>query len=327
LKVRTAGLLDLARIEEMHRTAETRLTDAAPPAARLWSLLSSTLSAFVPLTQETLLYVAEEKGKVVGFIQASGQPLSLDLRRARILQVLNLQVADESDLEEVAAALVEHLCNQALERGALRLFVRVPDHDPVLSAFRLQGFRQYATEVVLYADKPVKRSDKPPEGVRSIKRGDDRRLYQLYRKVTPQGVSQLEAPTYREWRALHGGEWTGGLPGGGSDKQEHVVERIELVGWVKAVRSTGARPDWLQFMALAEQPLPGELADFGLMMLGNSEAPAWSSLRHYDSHMIDALRGRGFSVLLSQLLLVKELAVRVPAREKATEKGLVPSFG
>jgi hypothetical protein len=43
--------------------------------------------------------------------------------------------------------------------------------------------------------------------------------------------------------------------------------------------------------------------------------------------MIDALRGRGFSVLLSQLLLVKELAVRVPAREKATEKGLVPSFG
>jgi hypothetical protein len=105
------------------------------------------------------------------------------------------------------------------------------------------------------------------------------------------------------------------------------VERIELVGWVKAVRSTGARPDWLQFMALAEHPLPGELADFGLMMLGNSEAPAWSSLRHYDSHMIDALRGRGFSVLLSQLLLVKELAVRVPAREKATEKGLVPSFG
>ncbi|MEA2656450.1 MAG: hypothetical protein QOI23_1815, partial [Chloroflexota bacterium] len=35
------------------------------------------------------------------------------------------------------------------------------------------------------------------------------------------------------------------------------------------------------------------------------------------------LRGRGFSVLLTQLLLVKELAVRVPVHEK----GLVPSFG
>ncbi|HEV3405037.1 MAG TPA: hypothetical protein VG364_00440, partial [Candidatus Dormibacteraeota bacterium] len=60
-------------------------------------------------------------------------------------------------------------------------------------------------------------------------------------------------------------------------------------------------------------------------LLGESESPAWSSLRHYDSHMIDALRGRGFSVLLTQLLLVKELALRVP--KPVREKGLVPSFG
>ena len=159
--------------------------------------------------------------------------------------------------------------------------------------------------------------------MRPVKRGDNRMLYQLYRKVTPQGVSQIEAPTYRDWRALHGGEWTGRLAARGSDKHEFVVDRVEVVGWVKAERSSGARPDTLNFMVLPEGPLPGELADFGLSLLGDSEAPTWSSLRHYDSHMIDALRGRGFSVLLTQLLLVKELAVRVPVREK----GLVPSFG
>lgn len=323
MKVRAAGLLDLARIEEMHRSSDIRLSEAAPPAARLWSLLSSTLSALLPLSQETLMYVAEDNGKVVGFIQASGQPLGLDLRRARVLQVLNLQVADGSDSDEVAPVLVEHLCNQALERGALRLFVRLPERDSLLPAFRLQGFRQYATEVVVYADKPVMRSDQFPEGLRPVKRGDNRMLYQLYRKVTPQGVSQLEAPTYREWMAMHGGDWTGRLSARGSDKQELVVDRIEVVGWVKVERGSGTRPDTLEFLALPEQPLPGELADFGLSMLGDSEAPAWSSLRHYDSHMIDALRGRGFSVLLTQLLLVKELAVRVPVREK----GLVPSFG
>ncbi|HEY4888365.1 MAG TPA: hypothetical protein VIJ58_07270 [Candidatus Dormibacteraeota bacterium] len=323
MKLRSAGLLDLARIEEMHRSADIRLSEAEPPAARLWSLLSSTLSALLPLTQETLMYVAEENGKVVGFIQASGQPLGLDLRRATMLQVLNLQVADESDSDDVAPALVEHLSNQALERGAVRLFVRLPERDPLIPAFRLRGFRQYATEVVVYADKRVMRSEQFPDGVRPVKRGDNRMLYQLYRKVTPQGVSQLEAPTYREWRALHGGEWTGRLAARGSDKQEYVVDRVEVVGWVKAERSTGARPDTLNFMALPEGPLPGELADFGLSLLGDSEAPTWSSLRHYDSHMIDALRGRGFSVLLTQLLLVKELAVRVPVREK----GLVPSFG
>jgi hypothetical protein len=102
-----------------------------------------------------------------------------------------------------------------------------------------------------------------------------------------------------------------------------VVDRIELVGWVKVERSSGARPSTLSFMVMPERPLPDELADLGLSLLGESDAPAWSSLRHYDSHMIDALRGRGFSVLLTQLLLVKELAVRVPVREK----GLVPSFG
>ena len=323
MKVRAAGLLDLARIEEMHRSADIRLSEAAPPAARLWSLLSSTLSALLPLSQETLMYVAEDNGKVVGFIQASGQPLGLDLRRATVLQVLNLQVGEGSDADEVAPALVEHLSNQALERGALRLFVRLPERDPLLPAFRLRGFRQYATEVVVYADKPAMRSEEFPDGARPVKRGDNRMLYQLYRKVTPQGVSQIEAPTYREWRAMHGGEWTGRLAARGSDKQEYVVDRIEVVGWVKVERGSGARPDTLNFMALPEGPLPGELADFGLSLLGESEAPAWSSLRHYDSHMIDALRGRGFSVLLTQLLLVKELAVRVPVREK----GLVPSFG
>ena len=314
--------MDLGRIEEMHRSADIRLSEAAPPAARLWSLLSSTLSALLPLSQETLIYVAEDNSKIVGFIQASGQPLGLDLGRAKVLQVLNLQVAEGSESDEVAPALVEHLCDQAMERGAIRLFVRVPDRDPLLPAFRMRGFRQYATEVVVYADKPETRADRFPDGVRPVKRGDNRMLYQLYRKVTPQGVSQLEAPTYREWRALHGGEWTGRLVARG-DKQEHVVDRVEIVGWVKAERSSGARPDTLMFMALPEGPLPGELADFSLSLLGGSEAPAWSSLRHYDSHMIDALRGRGFSVLLTQLLLVKELAVRVPVREK----GLVPSFG
>jgi hypothetical protein len=161
-----------------------------------------------------------------------------------------------------------------------------------------------------------------PEGARPMRRGDHRLLYQLYRKVTPQGVSQLEAPTYREWRALHG-EWTGRLAARGSSTEEIVIDRIELTGWVKAERSTGAQPHTLSFLALPEPPLPDELADLALKLLGDSDTPVWSSLRHYDSHMIDALRGRGFSVLLTQLLLVKELAIQVPA----AEKGLVPSFG
>ena len=137
MKLRAAHLLDLSRIEEMHRSADKSLHEAEPPAARLWSLLSSTLSAFLPLSQETLIYVAEEGGKVVGYVQASGQQRGLEVTRPKVLQVLNLQVAEGSDSDEVAPALVDHLCNQALERGAHRLFVRLPERDALLPVFRL----------------------------------------------------------------------------------------------------------------------------------------------------------------------------------------------
>ncbi len=322
MKIRAAGLLDLSRIEELYRSADSQPREAAPPAARLWTLLSSTLSALLPLSQDTLLYVAEDKGKVVGFIQASGKGTALDLTRAKVLQVLNLQVVDTGESENIASALVDHLSNQALQRGVHRLFVRLPDRDPVLPVFRMRGFRQFATEQILYADHARRGITPEPEGARPVKRGDGRRLYHLYRKVTPGHVSQLEAPTYREWRALHG-EWTGRLSARGSNKEEVVVDRSELVGWVTAERSSGAQPHTLNFLALPEPPLPDEVADLGLGLLRDLRTPVWSSLRHYDSHMIDALRGRGFSVLLTQMLLVKELALRVPV----AEKGLVPSFG
>jgi GNAT superfamily N-acetyltransferase len=157
MKVRAAGLLDLARIEELHRSVDSFPNETSVPAARLWSLLSSTLSALLPLAQETLIYVAEDGGKVLGFIQASGKPLGLDLPRAKVLQVLNLQVADSAESEDIAAALIEHLANQALQRGVHRLFVRLPDRDALLPVFRLRGFRQYATEQILFAENPRSR--------------------------------------------------------------------------------------------------------------------------------------------------------------------------
>src|SRR5260370_31143866 len=121
------------------------------------------------------------------------------------MQVVNLQVAEGSDTDEVAPALVEHLCNEALARGAQRLFVRIPDSDPLLPVFRMRGFRQYATQVVGYADRVTKRLAQTPHRARHVRRADGRRLYQLYRKGPPQGVSQLAAPPYRDCAPCHGG--------------------------------------------------------------------------------------------------------------------------
>lgn len=310
MKLRSASLRDLVRVEQIYREAEAGFS-AVPPPARLWGLFSHTFAALLPLYQETLIYVAEDDGRVIGFIQATGHPLTVSLpAKISSLQVLNLCVASGADESDAAAPLVEHLCEQAGQKGVSRLFVRIPLDDPLIDVFRVQGFRQYATESVLYAEGPEPRSTEPPAGLRAARARDERLLYHLYRRVTPWAVAHLEAPTFRDWRALRS------APG-----QQEVIDRVEIVGWCRVQKGTQARPHTLWFMALPEQGVAGELADHAIV--ASDLQPAWCSLRHYDSHMIDALRGRGFSLLLTQALLVREIAVRVPLPEQS----LVPSFG
>jgi len=322
--VRTASFRDLARIEQIQREGGGELSETATRGpVRLWSLVSQTLSTILPaLYSETLLYVAEEGGRVVGFIQASNRPAAIGLVGATTLQVLNLCVDPGQDEEEPARLLVEHLANQALERGIARLFVRLPLEDPLTSVFRRQGFRQYAVENVLYTEKPAAKPCDELTGLRSERGRDHPLVYQLYRKLTPFGIATIEAPTYKEWRALQG-EWFGHHPIRGESDEQFVVDRVEIVGWLRMQRSSSTRPHTLSFMALPEDHLPEALADTALELLGPRPGPVWSSLRHYDSHMIEALRARGFETLVNQSLMVKELALRAPAREK----GMVPSFG
>jgi len=322
--VRTASFRDLGRIEEIQREGGGELSETATRGpVKLWALVSQTLSTILPaLYSETLLLVAEDDGKVVGFIQASNRPAAIGLAGATTLQVLNLCVDPEADEEEAARLLIERLVNQALERGVHRLFVRLPLEDPLTAIFRKNAFRQYAVENVLYSEKPQHSPCPGLPGLRPERGKDHALVYQLYRKLTPQGIATIEAPTFKEWRSLQG-EWFGHHPIRGESDDQFVVDRTEIVGWLRVQRSSSTRPHTLSFMALPEDRLPEELADHALGLLGTRPGPVWSSLRHYDSHMIEALRARGFTTLVNQSLMVKEVALRAPAREK----GMVPSFG
>jgi GNAT superfamily N-acetyltransferase len=322
--VRTASFRDLGRIEEIQQEGGGELSETASRGpVKLWSLVSQTLSAILPaLYHETLLYVAEEGGRVIGFIQASNRPAAIGLVGATTLQVLNLCVHPSADTEDAARLLLDHLTNQALERGILRLFVRLPLEDPLAPVFRNHSFRQYATESVLYTEKPAGKPCPELPGQRPERGRDHALVYQLYRKVTPRGIATIEAPTFKEWRALQG-EWFGHHAIRGESDEQFVVDRTEIMGWLRVQQSSSTRPSTLSFMVLPEDHLPEQLADHALTLLGTRPGPVWSSLRHYDSHMIEALRGRGFETLVNQSLMVKELAARVPAREK----GMVPAFG
>ena len=104
MKLRSASLRDLVRVEQIYREAEAGFS-AVPPPARLWGLVSHTFSSLLPLYQETLIYIAEDEGRVVGFVQASGHPLTVSLpAKISSLQVLNLCVASGADEAEAAPA-------------------------------------------------------------------------------------------------------------------------------------------------------------------------------------------------------------------------------
>ncbi|HEX4215616.1 MAG TPA: GNAT family N-acetyltransferase [Candidatus Dormibacteraeota bacterium] len=310
MRLRTASLLDLGRIEQMHRDAEERFASEAP-TVRLWALVSQTLTAILPLAQESLLYVAEEDGQLLGFVQASGSGPARSLSsRLSSLQVLNVCVGKDAHVDEVAPRLIDHLVRKAGELGVHRLFVRVPLDDPLTALFRLRGFRQFATESVLFAEAPQGGADPAIPGLHHFHSREDRALYSLYRRVTPIHVAQLEAPTYRAWRAARG-----------EVGDQEAVDRGELLAWTSVVRGSQTRPHRLSFLLRPERELAEQLADH--VLASCTGEPAWTSLRHYDGHMIDALRGRGFTILLSQGLLVRDTTLTEPL----VDKTLVPSFG
>src|SRR5437667_150878 len=57
--------------------------------------------------------------------------------------------------------------------------------------------------------------------------------------------------------------------------------------------------------------------------------PVWCSLRHYDEAGIRLLQKEGFEVIASQMLMVRELPLKVPAlmRVRIKDKRLVPQYG
>ncbi|MGH7870547.1 MAG: GNAT family N-acetyltransferase, partial [Candidatus Dormibacteraceae bacterium] len=291
---------------------------AQPAPARLWSVISQTLTAFLPLSYESLLYVAENEGRVAGFVQAAGQVPALTLPpRVTALQLLNLCVRPDVDLQTAASQLLEHLIVRAGQRGVNRLFVRLPLEDPRLPIFQDLGFRWIATEVVLWATLPARleeiESAAGNDGAhwRAFRRADERSLYELYRRVTPAEVVGMEAPTYLEWKELRS------IPG-----QQEVLEQGQLAAWLRFHQGSGARPHTISLLALPDDAeLAQQVVDRAVRRCDGSAA--WASLRHYDELLLKAMQRRGFATLLTQGLLVLDLAVRQPVREA----GLVPSFG
>jgi hypothetical protein len=325
MNVRSASFRDLARVEQLYRDALAAdesgpgpHPDSPVPQAtllRLWYALSKTLSSLVPLSDTGgVLFVAEDDAEgVVGFIQAQATST-----RPSVWQIVNLCVAAGGAGHFARERLLTHLCNRGLEQGVHRFHVRLPLDHPLVGVFIEHGFTQFATEQILFHETPelIVRSDAQPLTVRPGRREDAGAIHLLYRRVTPSHIAGFEAPSLKTWQASFA---QGSVARIGRDEVRHlVVEHPGVVGWA-AIRPAGAgRPSILSLMCEAHEPAIREgFLDAVLAEL--PPQPVSCVLRHYDSELIRSLQHRGFAVYGTQLLLVRDLGIKVRIRAVAKQ--------
>ncbi len=320
MNVRSASFRDLARVEQLYRDALAAdeggpgpHPDSPVPQAtllRLWYALSKTLSSLVPLSDTGgVLFVAEDDAEgVVGFIQAQSTST-----RPSVWQIVNLCVAASGAGHFARERLLTHLCNRGLEQGVHRFHVRLPLDHPLVGVFLEHGFTQFATEQILFHDNPehIAGGDAKPLPIRPARREDAAAIHLLYRRVTPSHIAGFEAPSLKAWQASFA---QGSVARIGRDEVRHfVAESPGVVGWA-AIRPAGAgRPSILSVMCEAHDPAIREgFLDAVLAEL--PPQPVSCVLRHYNSELIRSLQHRGFAVYGTQLLLVRDLGIKVRIR-------------
>lgn len=320
MNVRPASFRDLSRVEQLYGEAMAGDDRGTPlsseptmPQAttlvRLWYGVTKTLSSLMPLTEaDNMLYVAEHPQEgIVGFVQAeavTGKP--------KAWQVVNLCTASSAAGRGAALPLLSGLCHGGQEASVNRFHVRVPLDHALLSVFLEQGFSQFATEQILFREQPEANPTAPL--LRAARRDDIGSLYLLYLRTAPATVAAIEGPSRRAWETGFAG---GTLARLGRDSTRHLVmERPGIVAWTAVRPATAMRPAQVTLMCDVISAEEREaFLDAALAELGTSAASC--VLRHYDQELIRALQARGFAVYGTQLLLVRDLGVRLRVRARA----------
>lgn len=341
MNIRSASFRDLGRIEQLYRqavqredsTAQVSQDSPVPQATvlRVWHALTKSLTSLMPITDSSdALLVAEDASEgVVAFIQAEAPP-----GRTKAWQILNLCASSTATGHFARQQLISALCNVGLERGVHRFHVRLPEDHPLIPVFLEEHFTQFATEQILYRDdaQNALRDDahngarKKPQSVdrtllRPAKREDIPSIHLLYLRTTPSQVAAFEAPSLNAWLAAFAQGRVARM--GRDDARHYVVERPGVTAWAEIRPASATRPTELVLMcdghdaALREAFIDAVLAEL-------PSGPVACVLRHYDSELIRALRDRGFDVYGTQLLLVRELGMRVRVPRGAREKQKKP---
>lgn len=322
MQVRSASYRDLSHVDSLYRTTmaveeelSRQLAAAGPQSpvpgaalARAWSILTKSLSALMPLADVgDQLYVAEENGRIVGFVQA--EPAA----GGKAWQVLNLCLDPSADGHFAGVPLLQNLFREGLERGVTRFLVRIPEGHPLAGLLREQGFQPYASEQIRFRELP-KPPGRPSSPWIPAHREHLPGIHLLYLRTAPHSVAAIEAPSFKQWRATFQLGWLSRLDSRGGDSRHYVIERgSEVVAWAGVRGPSRARPTQMSMML---DPRDGSLAVEAVHgLLGQIPAgPTICLLRHYDGELTRAVAARGFEPVATQLLMVRDLPLKMRAR-------------
>lgn len=272
------------------------------PAARLplWSLVSQSVAPPAG-RRRAWVYLDDHgvSGVLVGRVRSDG--LVWDVRH----------LWADAGRDDVVAALLQRVCDDAVQRGARRVFLELPRDTRHLAVARRAGFEPY-TEAALLAREPA--GEWPADGwlPRPRARGDEQALFQLYLAAVPAPARAAEAMTLDEWTALHKGarRWS---PRQLSGRRQFVWEASEgAAAWLEVAESGRSQHlEWLVHPAY--EPRCDALVAGGLSC-AQPRLPLYATCRAYQPGVRSALERAGFAPVAECVVLVCQLAVRVPDR-------------
>ncbi|OGO09751.1 MAG: hypothetical protein A2Y61_04760 [Chloroflexi bacterium RBG_13_60_13] len=212
-------------------------------------------------------------------------------------------------------ALLEQVSLAGGELAVEKVFLRLPDTSPLLSAAEQSGFSPYVTERLYWREREKQEAvvgDAPagessavsPPRRRQV--DDDYRLFELYQRRIPTPVRRVEGATFAQWKANRdrsvGQEWVFEKGGG-------------LVGW--AALDTDGERGRLEATAISDDELERVL-EYGLTNLSGCRH-LFCLVPEFEQELLRMLESRGFSQVSRYSVLSKDLLAR------AQEPCLVPA--
>ncbi len=288
--------------------------------------------------RSSLVYVYIDRGVVLGYVQARCRWHKQDE-----WTITTLAATDRAPAH-IWEALLEEVCHAAGEEGVMRIFVKVPDGEPLMEEFRALGFTRYSNERIwgnLYFGATGAPSDEPPhEAFRRQASQDAWDLMQLYSSVTPPVTRRAEDLGTSQWSRSR-------VPrllrlSSGPIEQAYVWAdetgakgSTGLGGYIRLL--TAARGHWVTTMFrpdAANRTIFPQALDYVMWKAARlGTKPVYCGVREYQSEAEGHIEERGFHLLSEQALLVKYLVEPIKVREPALvpflarNRDIVPTKG